>query len=86
MGQAIRLAVEDKVRYGGKIVLLDDGITQMHQMVFKELLGITVGTQFIQRHLSRYFVTKDEVKKGAASTTSAFIDTKVPLPIDYFNN
>lgn len=58
IGHAIRLAVEDKIRYGGKIVLMNDGLVQIHQMVFKELLGITVGVQFVERHLNKFSIKK----------------------------
>lgn len=47
IGQAIRLAVEDKIRYGGKIILTNDGVTQIHQLIFKEMLGLPVGASFI---------------------------------------
>jgi hypothetical protein len=50
----VRLVFEEKIRYGEKIISLKDGISELYQIVFKELTGILVDNIYINRHLKRY--------------------------------
>eukprot|EP00347_Sterkiella_histriomuscorum_P012277 403369208 len=54
IGYAIRIAIEDKIRYGQKILTLHNGLKEIYQLVFKEITGLSIGQIFIERHLSRY--------------------------------
>lgn len=43
IGYAIRLAIEDKIRYGEKILSLHNGRKELFQLMFKEITGLSIG-------------------------------------------
>ena len=50
----MRLAIEDKIRYGEKIVQIHDGVRQIYQLMFKELTGLSIGGIYLDKHLQKY--------------------------------
>ncbi|CDW77413.1 UNKNOWN [Stylonychia lemnae] len=54
IGYAIRIAIEDKVRYGEKILTLHNGLKEIYQLMFKEITGLSIGQIYIEKHLSKY--------------------------------
>ena len=54
IGYAIRIAIEDKIRYGEKILTLHNGLKEIYQLMFKEITGLSIGQIYIEKHLARY--------------------------------
>lgn len=51
LGYAIRIAVEEKIKYGERLVMLNSGIIEIYQILFLELLGLHVDPIYINKHL-----------------------------------
>ena len=54
MGHAIRIAIEDKIRYGEKLLKIKNGVQEIYQLMFKEITGLSIGQIYIERHLQKY--------------------------------
>jgi hypothetical protein len=53
-GFGVRLVFETKIRYGEKIISLNDSLPELYQIVFKELTGILVDRIYINKHLKQF--------------------------------
>lgn len=54
LGSGIRKAIEDKIRYGKKLIILKHGVVELYQMLFKEITGLSIGLIYIERHLDKF--------------------------------